>query len=342
MAEDNFISKWVALAFVVLIFFIAFFVVRDILIAIFVGLIFAYIFNPLYKLLSKWIKYPSLATIVLMLLIILAIAIPSWFLAPIFINQTFETYRYLQQINFAEVLKTSFPSLFTPELASNVAIHLNNFISSFFSSLLNNLTGIISNLPSLVLKFVAAIFTFFFATRDANKLKDYLHSLSPFSKRTGDKFFTEFRNITDAIVYGQLAIGVIQGMLLGIGLFILGAPSPVLLTTLATVVSIIPVLGSWLIWLPTGVLMIISGNVLSGALLLAYGAIFVSSIDNILRPYFLSKRSTLPIAVALIGTIGGFYTFGIIGLVLGPLILAYTLIVVDFYRKGNLKELFEN
>jgi predicted PurR-regulated permease PerM len=88
--------------------------------------------------------------------------------------------------------------------------------------------------------------------------------------------------------------------------------------------------------------MIISGNVLSGALLLAYGAIFVSSIDNILRPYFLSKRSTLPIAVALIGTIGGFYTFGIIGLVLGPLILAYTLIVVDFYRKGNLKELFEN
>ncbi len=342
MADENIISKIVALSFILLIFLVAFIVVRSILMAIIIGLILAYVFHPLFVRLKRIIRSPNLTTLVLMFLIILAIAIPAWFLAPIFITQTFETYRFLQQVNFAEAIRNVFPQFVSTEAANALAIHLNNFIASFFSTLMNQLSNMISNIPTLLLKFVAAIFTFFFATRDATKLKDYFYSLSPFSKKTGEKFFTEFRNITDAIVYGQVAIGIIQGLVLGVGLFILGAPSPVLLTMLAAVFSIVPILGSWLIWLPTGALMIVSGRALAGGLLLVYGAVFVSTIDNFLRPYFLSKKSTLPISVALIGTIGGFYTFGLIGLVLGPLILAYSLIIIEFYRKGNLRELFKN
>jgi predicted PurR-regulated permease PerM len=308
--------------------------------AIIIGLIFAYVFHPVYNLIKKAIKSPTLATFVLMILIILAIAIPAWYLAPIFITQTFDTYRFLQQVNFAEAIRNVFPNIFTAEASAAIAVHLNNFISTFFSTVMGQLTGLASNLPSLLLKFVAGIFTFFFATRDASKLKEYIHTLSPFSQKTGEKFFTEFRNITDAIVYGQIAIGLIQGLLLGIGLFVLGAPSPLLLTALTCVASVIPVLGAWIIWLPTGALMIATGNAFGGGLLLIYGAVFVSTLDNFLRPYFLSKKSTLPISVALVGTIGGFYTFGLIGLVLGPLILAYSLIVIDFYRQGKLKELF--
>jgi predicted PurR-regulated permease PerM len=340
MAEDNIISKWVALGFIALIFLVAIFVIRPILMAIIIGLIFAYVFHPVYNLVKKVIKSATLSTFVLMILILLAIAIPAWYLAPIFITQTFDTYRFLQQVNFAEAISNAFPHFFSAETSGAIAIHLNNFISTFFSTVMNQLSGLATNLPSLLLKFVAGIFTFFFATRDASKLKNYIQTLSPFSQKTGDKFFTEFRNITDAIVYGQVAIGLIQGLLLGIGLFVLGAPSPILLTALTCVASVIPVLGAWIIWLPTGALMIASGNTFGGALLLIYGAVFVSTLDNFLRPYFLSKKSTLPISVALVGTLGGFYTFGLIGLVLGPLILAYALIVVDFYRQGKLKELF--
>lgn len=342
MAEDNIISKWVALGLIAIIFIVSLFIIQPIIIAIIIGLIFAYVFYPLYKRLNKLIKSPTLATIILMLLIVLIIAIPAWFFAPMFITQTFETYRYLQQINFAEVIGNAFPNLFSPETSKAIAVHLNNFLSAFFSSLMSQLSGMASNLPNLLLKFVAGIFTFFFATRDASKLRGYLESLSPFSQKTGDKFSAEFRNITNAVVYGQLAIGLVQGISLGVGLFILGAPSPLLLTALATIVSIIPVLGAWLVWLPTGVIMIVSGNALSGILLLIYGAVFVSTIDNFLRVFLLSKKSTLPTAVALVGIIGGFYTLGLIGLVLGPLILAYSLIIIDFYRKGNLKELFKN
>jgi predicted PurR-regulated permease PerM len=67
---------------------------------------------------------------------------------------------------------------------------------------------------------------------------------------------------------------------------------------------------------------------------------FISLIDNVLRPYILSKRSSLPIVLSVIGTIGGLYFFGIVGLVLGPLILAYVLIIIEFYQQGKLNELF--
>jgi predicted PurR-regulated permease PerM len=342
MAQDNFISKVVAIGLVLLLFLIAFLILKPIFMAILVGLIVAYIFHPIYMILRKKIKSDNLAASLLMIISFLIVAIPLWFLAPLLINQTFETFRYLQQVDFAQVLKNILPHFFNEQNSAAVAIHLNNFISTFFSSILTNLSGLASNLPGLAIKIVVMLFTFFFATRDAHKFKEYIFSLSPFSQKTGEKFLTEFRNITNAIVYGQIAIGVIQGLALGIGLWILGAPSPLLLTALTMIISIIPVLGAWLIWLPVGIVMILSGKVIAGGILLIYGALIVSLLDNFLRPYFLSRKSTLPISIALIGTIGGFYTLGIIGLLIGPLILAYLLIVVDFYRQGKLKELFSD
>jgi len=78
----------------------------------------------------------------------------------------------------------------------------------------------------------------------------------------------------------------------------------------------------------------------AGILLFLWGILFVSTIDNFLRPYILSKRSNLPVVISVIGTIGGLYFFGIAGLLLGPLILAYVLIIIEFYQMGKLNELF--
>ncbi len=342
MADDKVVARFIASILVAGLFIAALIVLRPILIAILVGFLLAYIFQPLYKKIISRVKSPTLSTFILLLLILVLIAIPIWYLAPIFINQTFETYKSLQNLRIGEVLANLLPNFFGNINQNAVSIQFNTWVSQFFSSLMKEATEIIVKIPNLLLQIATALFTFFFATRDSSKLKEYVHSLSPFSKRTGETFFNEFRNITNALVYGQILIGLIQGLTLGFGLLMFKAPSPLLLTTLAIFTSIIPVLGSWVIWLPTSLLMMISGHILMGSLLLIYGMVLVSSLDNLLRPYFLSRNSTLPLPVALIGTIGGLYVFGLIGLILGPLILAYLLIVVDFYRKGKLKELFKN
>ena len=110
---------------------------------------------------------------------------------------------------------------------------------------------------------------------------------------------------------------------------------------LAIIVSIIPMIGAWLVWVPIALYLLVIGDTLSGTILFLYGLLFVSTIDNILKPYFISKRTNVGTFVAILGIVGGLYTFGVIGLILGPLVLSYVLIIVDFYRQGKLNELFK-
>jgi len=317
-------------------FILGFLVLRDILLPIAFGLLFAYMFSPVYKRFQKALTSKNLSATTLIIILMVLVALPIFYFAPILVRETFETYVFLQNYNFNGMLS----EFLDPELALKVAVNLDNIIGSTFSTFLGQFTNLVINLPSLLLKLAVFFFTFFFAIRDSEKLTDYISSLSPFSRATESKFLKEFRGITNAIVFGQVLIGILQGLAVGAGLFFLGIPKAFVLTFIAGLVSIIPILGSWIVWLPVGISQIMLGNSFEGIFMLLYGGIFVSTIDNLVRPYMLSKRSNLPLALSVIGTIGGFYFFGIAGLVLGPLILAYCLIILEFYREGRLDDLF--
>jgi len=340
MTQDNFITRLITFLLLGALVLVALFILKPIFVSIIAGLLLAYIFYPVYKKIYARIKRENIATSLLIAGIILVIAVPLYFIVPALIKQTFEIYISLQKVNFVQILEKFLPSL-SAEVIRTFAVNLNNFIAQLFSSLLNQFTKIIVDFPNLMLQSVVVLFTFYFAVRDADKLKEYCLKLSPFSHATAEKFLEKFRKITDTIIYGQFFIAVIQGIALGVGLLILGVPKILLLTVLTIFASMIPVLGSWLVWLPLGIMLIATGLVFKGVILLLYGAFFVSIIDNVIRPYLLAKKTDLPVVVALLGIIGGLYAFGIIGLVLGPLIFAYILIIFEFYRQGKLNELFK-
>ena len=318
------------------IFALTFFIIKPIIIPIIFGLLFSYIFGPAYKTIQKFVKNKNMAAFLLVLSLVLIIALPIIYFVPTIVNQSFEIYVMIQNLNLTEI----FQNLVTGDMASTLARSMDNIIGQFFTAFLNQFKDVLLNLPSLIFQFAVFLFTAYFATRDADKLGLYISSLSPFSVTTEKRFLQEFRGITNAIVFGQVLIGVVQGLALGAGLFFLGIPNALVLSFVAALVSIIPILGSWLIWLPTSIYLFVAGQTFEGIFLILYGGLFVSSIDNLIRPYMLSKRSTLPIALSLIGTIGGLFFFGITGLVLGPLIIAYSLIIIEFYRQGKLKDLF--
>ncbi|MFA4960558.1 MAG: AI-2E family transporter [Candidatus Pacearchaeota archaeon] len=336
MGDNQDGKRWVAIGLILVVFILAFFVLRPIVMSIIFGLLFAYIFTPVYKKINSKVKYKNLSALILIFAIIILIAIPLIYLIPELLEQVEETYSLLQDINFKDV----FEGFLSTELATKLSLQVNNVISQLFASLVGELSDVLMNLPSLALQFVVFLFTFYFAVRDNEELKNYISKLSPFSSSTGNKFFREFRGITNAIVYGQVLIGIIQGLLLGVGFYFLGIPKILILTFIACIVSIIPVLGAWLVWFPVGIFMIAVDRTFAGVFIFLYGAIFISTIDNLLRPIILSKSSSLPVSVSVIGTIGGLYFFGIIGLILGPLILAYVLIIIDFYKQGKLNDLF--
>jgi len=326
MADYSDIKRGLVGAIILGIFILTFFILKPIIIPIIFGLLFAYIFDPLYKWIKTKVKGKNIAALLLLLGLIILIAVPIFYLVPVLVNQAFETYVTIQNVNMNEVIG----GIVQSDISASIAINLDNIIGQIFSSFLNQFKNILINFPSMLLLFAVFLFTFYFAVRDADQLREYISTLSPFSDSTEKKFLKEFRGITNAIIFGQVFIGIVQGLAVGVGLFFLGVPKTLMLTFIACIVSIIPVLGSWIVWFPVGLYLIMTGQTFDGIFLFLYGALFVSVIDNLIRPYILSKQSNLPIVLSVIGTIGGLYFFGIAGLVLGPLVLAYVLIIIEF------------
>ena len=132
-----------------------------------------------------------------------------------------------------------------------------------------------------------------------------------------------YQNISDTIianVYGILSVGVAQGLLTGIAMKIVGMPSSLLLGLGAAFCSIIPVVGSSLVWAPVGIYLLFSGLIWKGVFLLIWGVVVVSSADNIIRPWVVGGRVELHPMVLLFFILGGVEAFGFIGLFLGPVV----------------------
>ncbi len=130
------------------------------------------------------------------------------------------------------------------------------------------------------------------------------------------------------VVYGMMGTAVAQGTLSAIGFAIAGVPAPVFLGFATFILSFMP-LGAPLIWVPAAIWLFASGFTGMGIFMVLWGLLLVSSIDNVIRPYFISLGSNLPLLVTLLGVFGGIIAFGFIGLFIGPTLLAvaYTLII---------------
>lgn len=340
--ENHIFTKSITFILIGLIFLLCGIMLKPVLIPIFLGLLAAYILFPIYVKIKKVVKEKNFATIIIIVLLILISLALVWLLVPLLLSQGFEAFSGLQKIDVGSNIVKYLHFIPSTQILSSISTGINNLIIKSFNSFLTELTDIILNLPNLLLQFTVFIFIFYFVIRDSDKLVLYIKEISPFSSSTEREFVLQFRKITDSIVYGQLLIGVVQGIFLGLGLLVLGVQNVVVLTVVAIVLSMIPILGAWLVWLPISIFLFINGNIWQGIILALYGALFVSIIDNVLRFIFLSKSSHLNIPLSVLGLIGGVYTFGIVGFVLGPLILSYVLIFINLYREGKFHELFKN
>ncbi|MEK6820445.1 MAG: AI-2E family transporter [Nanoarchaeota archaeon] len=311
-----------------------------ILTSIVAGLILSYIFYPAYKKVFGIVREKNISALIIILLVLFLIFIPVWFFLPLIVQQIFNVYLYLQNINLSELFIKALPNLAQADFSRDFTVALNTFFSNIASKILSSFSSILLDLPSILLKTAVVFFVFFFGMRDAELLLDYVKTLSPFSKSLERDLEKKFRGITSSVIYGFIIVGILQGILTGVGLFIFRMPNALVLTILAVLGAIIPVLGAWIVWLPSSVYLLVSGHLVSGIGLALYGSLFVSWIDNIIKPYIVARKIKISSAVVLIGMIGGLIVFGILGLIIGPLILSYLLLFLDAYRKRKFPSLF--
>ena len=122
------------------------------------------------------------------------------------------------------------------------------------------------------------------------------------------------------VVYGFVGVAVVQGILTTLGLWGAGVPRPLLLGVVAGGLSVLPI-GAPVVWIPAGLWLLSNGHTLRGLLLLAYGVVFVTGSDGLIRPYFIARGAQLPFLLTLLGVLGGVLAFGLLGVFVGPVLL---------------------
>jgi len=325
-----YIDRIMSISILIALLVLSFLILKPILLSVIVGLILAFVFTPVYKWVYKMTKQKSLSSFLICILLIVLVVIPFWFLAPVFIDQSVRLYQASQQIDLVTPFRLIFPSLF---VSDQIPLVLEGVISSFTTNVVNSIGDYISidNLTKIFLHLLVVFFTFFFALRDRKELSAYIKSLLPFSDDIQKKLFDSSKAITSSVIYGQIVIGLLQGIVVGIGFFIFRVPNSLFLTLLASLAGIFPIIGTSLIWVPVVIYLLIAGNTAPALGVTIFG-IISSSLDNFLRPIIVSKRTQVHSALILIGMIGGLFLFGILGFIIGPLILAYLLIILEIYR----------
>ncbi len=326
-------KKAVGIIAVIIILLLSFLIIRPIILSIIGGLILAYIFIPVYKKLNSLLHSRNISALLICIFALLILFIPLWFLTPLFVKQTFDIYSYSQQIDILTPLRKIFPTIFSSEeLSKNILLAFSSFIGKISNSLLSFFTNLLINFPIILLHLAIILFIFFFAVRDNQKIAEYVKSLSPLSKESANEFFRQSKAITSAILYGQVLVGIIQGAVMGILLFILKIPNALLLTALTIFAGIFPIVGATIVWIPVSIYLFVIGNTWQGVLIVI-GGIILSWGETFFKPLFVSKRTKISSPIILIGMIGGLFVFGLAGMLIGPLILSYLLIILDFYRK---------
>lgn len=334
--NEDYVKKIFSLSILFALVILSFLIMKPLLLSIIFGVILAFVANPIYVWVDKKIKMPSLTISLMVFALLLLVLLPIWFLTPIMIDQTLRLYSTTKTIDFVEPLKNIFPPLFaSEEFSREVGSIIYSFVNKSVNAFSASLVDIILNFPALLLKLFIVLFTFFFTLRDQDKITSYIKSLLPFSNEVEKKLFSQTQGITKSVLYGQIIIGIIQGLVAGFGFFIFGVKNALLLTLLAVVAGAFPIVGTTIIWVPVVIYLLLAGSSFAAVGVSIFGLIS-NFIDHILKPMFVSSRTSIPSSIVLFGMIGGYFFFGILGFILGPLILAYLIIVLEIYRNKKI------
>ena len=185
-----------------------------------------------------------------------------------------------------------------------------------------------------VLAFTVMLFLLFFFIRDGRAIARGGTGLVPLTLERRAALAQRLASVTRAVVRGTILTALIQGFLLGIGFAVVGLPAPVVFGVLGAILSVVPIGGTALVWVPAVIVLMFQGRYISAGVMLAFGVV-VSSVDNFLRPFLIGGRDVLPTIGVFIGVLGGLAAFGVIGLFMGPIVIALALTLISFASESG-------
>lgn len=281
---------------------------------------------PMHHRLTRVIGARAAAAIVLVTIAVL-ILLPGGWLLNLIILQAPDMLRSMQ--NSALVARLGALSVDGVDVGAQVTA-AGGTILSWLS---RQAIGIFGSATRGALNVVIAFFGLYYLLLSANTAWQWVAGLLPFSRANTELLRERFSSVTEAMLLGTALTSVLQGMLIGAGFWLVGLPNAVFWGVITAFASILPVLGSALVWLP-GVLVLLVQHRFGAALaLIAIGGGLASNLDNVIRPMVYRRVSDVHPLTTLVGAFAGVSLFGLVGLLLGPLAITYFFELVDIYEQ---------
>lgn len=307
------------------------------------AVVIAVVFHPLHSYFRRRFKSPGSSALVSTLITLAVTVVPLVFLGVAISNELAGVYQSLAARSAGRGGITSYflqgmeeviswIGRLIPMPALDVRAMVMRRVGELSGSLVQLGAGLLGNVFSFVANTVIASLVLFFLFRDGETGLRYLASVLPLPKDRAEELQHRISSTLVANFYGGVAVGGVQGTLTALAFWVLGLGSPILWGLVTAVFSFVPVVGSAAVWAPAGVILLFTGHIVKGIVLLAWGAGVVGLADNVIRPWIISGRTQLNTVFVLLSLLGGVQAFGLLGLFIGPVILSVTAALLEMMR----------
>lgn len=215
-------------------------------------------------------------------------------------------------------------------------VDLPGLLSRAVSILSNTGASILRSSVTQIIELVLTFYILFYFLRDRKAACNAIRGLLPLDETETDQLFQRMEDTIHAIVYGTLMVAVLQGSLAGLMFWALGLSAPLFWGVVMTLLSIVPVLGTFVIWIPEAIYLGLEGHEVKALILALWGVLVVGEIDNVVRPILVGNRLNLHTVPVFIAIIGGVLLFGAPGFVIGPMAVTVTLFLLSALRQRTM------
>lgn len=223
-------------------------------------------------------------------------------------------------------------SSYAPISTADVISTARDFVGTISSFILSNATNILKNFSIFLLHIIVFLLAMFYFLKDGERFVGYINSLLPLSEKYRQELFIKLSRLSYGIIYGIFGAAIAQGLMAGLGFYIVGINNAAFWGSIAALFSVIPFIGTAVVWVPVVIFLLVTQHWIAALFLVIWSVLVTGSADNFVKPYLIGSSSALhPLAVLLV-ILGGTFAFGIKGLIFGPFVLTLTLAFLHIYK----------
>lgn len=351
--ETSRIQNIIFFTALVLVTILFLYLLKPFFLPIFWAAVVASIFNPLFRRLNGKFNRPTLSSAIVLMMVIFIIILPGGIIGSLLFNESMQMYNALNtgSDDIGKSIETITGAIKTNPYVAKLHIDeklltdkFSDIVKSISNFMFMHLKDITQNTLLFVVQFAVMLYTLFFFIRDGSKFLEMVMKLITIGQNRERVLYERFVATARATLKVTLIIGGLQGILGGILFFITGIEGALIWGVVMVIMAIIPVVGCSIIWAPAGVVMLLTGHVWEGILILISGVLVISMVDNFLRPILLGKDIQMHPLLIFLSTLGGISLFGLSGFVIGPIITSLLLAIwamYDQFYRDKLSERFE-